>query len=172
MTAVPDLEQISPKNVLIFKAVRLQALQDSPSAFGSTYAKESQFSDADWLKRAVDWSSDRSIGYLAIRREIPCGIVAAFLNEHDPRKAHLVSMWVSPTHRRDGIGRALIDAIQAWARIRAAHSLQLTVTSSNHTAIEFYKRSGFTMTGNTEPYPNDPTLFEYEMSKAIGPKLE
>jgi hypothetical protein len=97
---MPVLEQIGPKNALIFKAIRLQALQDSPRAFCSTYAKESQLSDADWLKRAVDWSSNRSVGYLALYQGVSCGIVAAFLNEHDPSKAHLVSMWVSPTHRR------------------------------------------------------------------------
>jgi ribosomal protein S18 acetylase RimI-like enzyme len=172
MMPVPAIEKISPKNALIFKAVRLQAPQESSLAFGSTYAKESQLSDADWLKRATVWSSDRSVGYLAMSREMSCGIVAAFLDEHNPHLAHLVSMWVSPTHRRSGIGRTLIDAIQVWARLQGAHSLQLTVTNSNHSAIEFYKRNGFTMTGNTEPYPNDPTLFEYEMSQPIGPKLE
>lgn len=164
---MPVLEQITPKNALIYKAIRLRALQDSPLAFGSTHAKESQLSDADWLKRAEDLSSDRSVGYLAMSQGISCGLVAAYLNEDDLGKAHLVSMWVSPTHRRNGIGRALIEAIQTWARIHKTHSLQLTVTSCNQSAIEFYKRNGFAMTGNTEPYPNDPALFEYEMSQPI-----
>jgi hypothetical protein len=90
MIATPSLETISPKNALIYKAIRLHALQDSPLAFGSTYAKESQLFDTDWLKRAADWSNDKSVGYLAFDREISCGIVAAFLNEHDSRKAHVV----------------------------------------------------------------------------------
>ena len=166
------LEQISPKNALTYKRIRLQALQDSPLAFGSTYAKESQISDADWFKRAADWSSDRSIGYLAIGRGAPCGIIAAFLDQDDRSKVHLVSMWVSPSHRRGGIGRTLVEAIQAWARRQGANLLQLMVTNSNHAAIEFYKRNGFTMTGNTEPYPNDPALFEYEMSQPLEPNAE
>jgi ribosomal protein S18 acetylase RimI-like enzyme len=162
------LEQITSKNASIFKSVRLQALQDSPSAFGSTYAKESQYSDADWLKRAADWSNDRSVGYLAMAPGEPCGIAAAFLDEHDPCKAHLVSMWVAPAYRRSGIGLTLIEAIRVWAVIRGTRLLRLNVTSNNLIAIEFYKRNGFSMTGNTEPYPNDPTLIEYEMSRSVS----
>jgi ribosomal protein S18 acetylase RimI-like enzyme len=165
--AVPVIEQISPENILAFKAVRLRALQDSPSAFGSTYARESQFPDAEWQKRAERWSGDTGVGYLAMELQIPCGIAGAFLDEHDPPRVHLISMWVAPTHRRTGLGRALVGAVQAWARMRGAHTLQLMVTNSNFAAIEFYKRIGFSMTGRTEPYPNDSALIEYEMSQAL-----
>jgi len=161
------LTQIVPSNASDFKAVRLTALQDSPTAFGSTYAKESQLSDADWLERTADWSGDRSVGYLAMDSGSPCGIAAAFLNERDPRIAHLISMWVAPAQRRARIGRMLIDAIDRWARERKVYTLQLMVTSCNNAAIEFYKRNGFSMTGNTKPYPNDPNLIEYEMSRAM-----
>ena len=41
------------------------------------------------------------------------------------------------------------------------------VTSANLAAISFYQRLGFIRTGRTEPYPNDPAIFEYEMSKPI-----
>lgn len=41
------IEPITPQTALTFKAARLRALQDTPSAFGSTYAKESQLTDAD-----------------------------------------------------------------------------------------------------------------------------
>jgi len=60
------LELITQQNAMIFKDVRLRALQDTPSAFGSTYAKESQLTDADWVKRAAQWTSERSAGYLAM----------------------------------------------------------------------------------------------------------
>jgi ribosomal protein S18 acetylase RimI-like enzyme len=165
--AVPVIEQISAENLLAFKAVRLRALQDSPSAFGSTYARESQFPDAEWLKRAERWSGDTGVGYLAMELQIPCGIAGAFLDEHNPAQVHLISMWVAPTHRRTGLGRALVGAVQAWARMRGGHTLQLMVTSNNFAAIEFYKRIGFSMTGRTEPYPNDPALIEYEMSQSF-----
>src|SRR5271156_3871047 len=104
------LEQIAPSNVSLFKATRLRALKESPLAFGSTYANESLLTDADWLKRAAQWSSPRSKGYLALFSGEPCGIAATFLDEQDERKAHLVSMWVDLARRRSGIGGALIEA--------------------------------------------------------------
>lgn len=156
---------------MAFKVVRLTALRDSPSAFGSTYAKESQLSDADWVKRATDWNSNRSVGYLAMDGGAACGVAAAFLIEHDPQTAHLISMWVAPTQRRRGTAGLLIDAINAWASSRGAHTLQLMVTSSNINAIEFYKKRGFSMTGNTKPYPNDPALIEHEMSRPTSARV-
>jgi len=35
------IKRITPEIALVFKQVRLRALEDSPTAFSSTYAKES-----------------------------------------------------------------------------------------------------------------------------------
>jgi len=164
---MPFLEQISTNNVLEFKTVRLWALQDSAAAFGSTYARESQFSDAEWLRRAANMTGEKAIGYLAIDDDRACGIIGAFRDEHDPLSANVVSMWVAPAHRRAGVGSSLIAALQTWARSCGVRALRLMVTGNNHAAIEFYKRMGFSMTGNTEPYPNDPSIIEYEMSQVV-----
>ncbi|WP_353071804.1 GNAT family N-acetyltransferase [Tunturiibacter gelidoferens] len=76
-------------------------------------------------------------------------------------------MWVAPNHRRAGTGRLLVKAIESWARLCAAHTLRLMVTNNNLAAISFYERLGFTKNDRTEPYPNDPNLIEYEMSKLL-----
>ena len=161
------LDPITPQNALIFKAVRLCALRDTPNAFGSTYEKESQLTDADWVKRAAQWNGERSVGFLARDGGTACGIAGSFLDQDDVTRAHLVSMWTAPTHRRRGIGRLLVNEILGWARLRRARTLQLMVTCNNEPAIMFYQRLGFTPTGRTEPYPNDPALIEYEMSRPI-----
>jgi ribosomal protein S18 acetylase RimI-like enzyme len=164
---MPTLEEVGPHNAADFKYARLKALQDAPIAFGSTYKTESQLSDDDWLRRAAAWKSDTSTAYLAINNNETCGIVAGFVDENDPLKVHLVSMWVEPSHRRTGVGGALVCAVCVWAQARGARTLLLTVTSSNLGAIEFYRRNGFSMTGNTEPYPNDADLIEYEMARPL-----
>lgn len=162
------LEPIDERNVWIFKAARLRALQDSPTAFGSTYARESQFDDAEWSKRTAYMSSEKGIGFLATENELPCGIIGAFLDQQEPDKAQIVSMWVAPEHRRRGIGTALIEAVRSWSRARGVRKLCLLVTNCNQAAVEFYKRNGFTMTGNTGPYPNDPSITEYEMAQSVS----
>ena len=153
---------------MIFKEIRLRALQDAPSAFSSTYAKESQLSDADWIERAVQWSGERSVAYLALDKTIACGIAGAFLDHDDAALAHLVSMWVAPAHRRFGIGATLVGAIVEWARTQRVDRLQLLVTSTNDGAIKFYERLGFALTEMTTPHVSDPTLSDCEMSREIA----
>jgi ribosomal protein S18 acetylase RimI-like enzyme len=164
---MPSLEQLSLRLIKEFKTVRLRALQDTPSAFGSTYVKESQLSDQDWLERVATWNNAGSVCYIGMDRSTPCGIIGGYLEKNDQQKANVVSMWVAPTHRRTGLGTMLMDAVQLWARSNGAGELRLMVTSSNSIATAFYQRLGYTFTGNTGPYPNDPALVEYEMVKYL-----
>lgn len=161
------IEPITPQNVFLFKTVRLCALEDAPQAFSATYAKESQFADAEWLQRAERMNGQRGAGFLAMDGDHACGIVGAFLDSNDRTRAQLVSMWTAPTHRHRGIGRLLVNEVLRWAHLRGADTLLLMVTSNNEPAIRFYERLGFTRTGRTEPYPNDPGVIEYEMLRAI-----
>lgn len=161
------IEPITPLHTFLFKAVRLRALQEAPHAFGSIYAQESQLTDSDWIKRVERWSGESGAGFLAMDGDTACGIAGSFLDQNDPTCAHLISMWTAPTHRQKGVGRSLVNNVLNWARGRNARILQLMVTSNNEPAIRFYQRLGFVRTGRTEPYPNDPAVIEYEMSRPV-----
>lgn len=152
---------------LMFKDVRLRALKDTPLAFSSTYAKESQFPDEEWVRRSHRWNGEEAILYLAYDdadSKRACGIAGCFAEDEDgvPR-AHVISMWVDPQYRRAGVGSLLIDGLKTWARERGLRGLTLLVTSVNEGAIDFYERIGFQKSGEIKPYPNDSSLFEYEM---------
>lgn len=162
-----ELHPITPLLTGEYKAVRLRALEDTPLAFGSTYARESQLTDEEWKARAARLTNGRDIGFLAHTDGKYCGLALCFTDEEDPRKGQLISMWVAPEARRKGVGRQLIEAIAVWAAEHGISTLQLMVTSVNDSATRFYERLGFAKTGRTEPYPNDPTLIEYEMTRAI-----
>jgi ribosomal protein S18 acetylase RimI-like enzyme len=161
------IQAITPQNAIVYKAVRLRALRDSPSAFSSTYANESQLTDSEWLARAERMSGESGAGFLAMEGEHACGIVGSFLDPNDPASAHLVSMWTAPSHRRQGVGRLLVQEVLTWAHGRKARRLLLMVTSNNQSAIHFYERLEFTRTGRTEPFPNELAVIEYEMSRRI-----
>lgn len=161
------IERITLGSALVFKDVRLRALQEAPTAFSSTYAKESAFPDEEWKKRAMRWSSGGSAGFLAFDGGRGCGMVFSFAEELDPQRAQVVSMWVAPEVRREGVGRRLIEAVVEWARGREMRDVKLMVTSVNHGAIAFYERLGFRMTGKAEIYPNDATIKQYEMVLAL-----
>lgn len=163
-----EIQPITEAKVSDFKAIRLRALQEAPYAFGATYAQESQLSDSEWQKRVEGMNGRRGVGYLAMDGENACGIVGAFLDQDEPTRAYLVSMWTAPSHRQQGAGRLLIGEVLNWARRRNAGILLLMVTSNNEPAIRFYERLGFARTGRTQPYPNDPAVVEYEMSRTTA----
>jgi len=167
MVSMVFLEAITAQNAMLFKVVRLRALQDTPTAFRATYAEESRLSDDEWSRRAAQWNSARSIAYLAVDSGEACGIAAGMRDANDATIAHLLSMWVAPSHRRSGVGTMLVDAVVAWAISQSTGVVKLTVTSNNTAAICFYQCLNFTMTGRTEPYRNDPTLFDCEMIRTL-----
>ncbi|HEY4358011.1 MAG TPA: GNAT family N-acetyltransferase [Acidobacteriaceae bacterium] len=162
-----EIIRIAPANVSLYRQVRLQALQDSPSAFGNTHARESKLTESDWLGRAANLDGSSRIGFMAIDDGQPCGLVACFRDEQDASRAQVISMWVVPAQRGTGLSWALLEAIRTWSKSCGTQTLQLMVTSNNDPAIRFYERYGFAKTGRTEPYPNDPTLFEFEMMRAV-----
>jgi ribosomal protein S18 acetylase RimI-like enzyme len=164
---VASLEPIKLQNIQTFKVARLRALLDSPSAFGSTYARESMMSDVEWVQRVMRWNGTLGVGFWAVEQQAVYGIAGALLDEKDLKKAQLVSMWTAPEHRQLGVGRMLVEAVIGWARKAGVERLNLIVTSRNQGAILFYQRLGFAITGRSEPYPNNPALVEYEMSRSI-----
>ena len=59
------------------------------------------------------------------------------------RRAHVDNIVVAARQRRQGHGRALIDAAAQWARAKGAEEILLTVWSGNADAERFYERLGF-----------------------------
>src|SRR5215813_6229150 len=120
-----SIEPITRENVWVFKEVRLRALNEDPQAFGATYAKESQLPDSDWIRRVERMNGYTGIGFLAIDKDdgTACGIAGSFLDQKDPSRAELISMWTGPTHRKRGVGRLLVNEVISWARSRQARLL-------------------------------------------------
>ncbi len=59
------------------------------------------------------------------------------------RRAHIDNLVVAARVRRQGHGRALVDAAGQWARAKGAEEILLTVWSGNADAERFYERLGF-----------------------------
>jgi GNAT superfamily N-acetyltransferase len=144
--------------------VRLAALQEAPHAFGSSYEREAGFSREDWLSRIA-----RGANFFAYMGgpgtggpgPAPAGIVGAV--EAQPGMAELVSMWVRPQARGQGIGRALVGAVVQWAQAQGHSSVHLWVTETNAPARRLYESCGFAATGERQPLPSHPRYAEISM---------
>lgn len=151
------------------RGIRLQALQDAPYAFSSTYARESAFGEDEWRRRATrDGSFIAFIpeAYPAgIPEAYPAGLGGGYLAA--PEVVELISMFVRPQARGRGVGEALIDAVIGWAREKDATSVHLWVTETNKHARRLYERCGFTVTAERQPLPSNPALGELGMTRSF-----
>ena len=59
------------------------------------------------------------------------------------RRGYVDGLVVASAHRRQGIGRQLMEAAAAWAKGEGAAQLVLTVWAGNAAARAFYERLGY-----------------------------
>ena len=146
------------------RALRLRALADAPTAFGSTVAEALARPRDYWDRLAQDAAvAETHARFVAEENARWYGMVGSLMSRDQPETAQLVSMWVDPTRRRSGIGTALVDAVVRWARGCGARRIQLWVTETNHPAKSLYVRNGFIETERTQPLPSHPALREVLM---------
>jgi GNAT superfamily N-acetyltransferase len=148
-------------DVPILREIRLEALSDTPDAFGSTYEREVARTTADWRR----WLSPGAtfILYEAARAR---GIVAGVRDETDAAVVHLMAMWVHPSIRGSGAAAELVSAVIAWARSEGAKIVNLKVIQGNDRARGFYERMGFRLTGKEEIRERDRVI-ELEMERSV-----
>ena len=106
---------------------------------------------ADIPQRLAAVERDDGVVFVAVdehRGIVGVGSATSFATIHaDARTAYITALVADERARGRGIGRAIVAAIEAWARERGA--TRLSVTSAEHRAgaHEFYPRIGFPYTG-------------------------
>lgn len=160
------VRRIRSDESLRLRALRLRALADAPSAFGSTLAREEAFHDEVWHERAAGGAAGEDrVTYIAEDGDRWIGM-ATGLTDAGPR-LDLVGMFVEPEARGREVGASLVQSIAAWAQGRGATQLHLWVTATNEPALRLYRRVGFRPTGSTQPLDHTPSLQEIEMVRDL-----
>ena len=59
------------------------------------------------------------------------------------RHAHIFLLYVSPEHRRKGIGKALMQYVENWAKQRGDNQIALQVFQKNTPALNLYNQLGY-----------------------------
>lgn len=135
-----------------WRGLRLAALTEAPDAFAATLA---------------DWTgpNDRAERWRARLEQVPLNLVGdvdgepagmASATAPDGGSIDLLSLWVTPAHRGEGVADALVAAIIGWARPRADRLVAVVRVANRH-AVELYRRHGFDdagwATAPTAPFP-------------------
>jgi ribosomal protein S18 acetylase RimI-like enzyme len=135
-----------------YRDIRLRALRDSPSAFGSMFEVESVKADVYWKARlASGLASPHQFPLVAEHDSRIVGLVWGWIDPERTDAAHVIQMWVAPEARGQGCGARLMESIIEWARQAAVQSVHLSVTCGDTAAQRLYRRLGFQPSGEPEP---------------------
>lgn len=128
---------------------RLEALSDSPEAFGETYAQATELDEQDWRRRIATcnwWVVEQA------------GTVEAMAALKGPRPAtstfDLMAVWTRPETRRRGYGSEVVKASILDAFEQGGNRVVLFVVDDNGPAQRLYERCGFIVTGKSKPIGN------------------
>jgi len=67
----------------------------------------------------------------------------AIASEEPQKGGHVITLDVEQARRRSGVGTALMDAAEAWARRKGLQLMYLETGEENHAAQHFYLRRGY-----------------------------
>jgi GNAT superfamily N-acetyltransferase len=157
---------------LRLRGLRLHALADAPTAFGSTLAREEAYAEAVWHQRASEAAAAiERVTFVAERAGDWLGMASGLADtpqQSVPMGPVLVGMFVDRSARRLGVGKALIESVGGWAASRGYEWLHLWVVSTNAPALGLYRQLGFAATGGARPLIHTPGLTEVQMVKRLA----
>jgi dihydropteroate synthase len=156
-----------PDDWQIWRDLRLQALTDSPGAFGERLAEVRRRDDSTWRTQVAPRPD--ALRLVAELDGRSAGMMVVVIDAHDRCRADVYAMWVAPEARTRGAGRKLVEAGLAWARERAALDVQLRVATGQVAARRLYEACGFAPTGERRPLRPDSELESEDMSVRLPP---
>jgi ribosomal protein S18 acetylase RimI-like enzyme len=133
-----------------FRDLRLNGLQDAPTAFSADYQVNFNHPMSFWEGRLT--FDEQGIIFFAEHEKTLIGMTGVRMGESPKTKhgAYIWGVYVRPEWRGLHIAEALIKIGEDWVRERGVVILKLGVMANNESAIRCYKRCGFTVYG-TEP---------------------
>ena len=123
---------------------------------------EAVFWPEESVKEVLQWQ-----GTVAIVTEAEGRVAGFLIGRQAGDEAEILNLAVAHGSRRKGDGGALLAAAVELFRARGVSRVFLEVRESNHAAIAFYRRRGFSETGRREGYYRDPAEAALVMEKKL-----
>lgn len=169
-----EIRRVVPGDWADVKAIRLDMLLDTPSAYITTFEQAAAFPDEVWIERCEDGATgDVQATYLGFDGDDVVAMGVGFRRPQQQNRGTsdmlvIVSVFVAPTHRGSGVADRLMAAIEDWGRSWGARLVALGVTETNDRAKAFYERIGYQPTGERTPMGEGSSLFEVALEKTLS----
>lgn len=140
-----SITKLPPARWQDYRQLRIEAVKDSPQSFLSTLEETLAEKDEEWQQKIatmhfVETSDNKLVGMSGWYRE-----EKQKLNHI----ANIVSVYVSPTFRGQGLGRKLVAASVEEAQSQpGVTKLQLGVITTQKNAYQLYHSLGFQKVGH------------------------
>jgi RimJ/RimL family protein N-acetyltransferase len=151
-----------------FKRIRLEMLNDTPTAFLERPHDAEQLGDSVWQERANALAGTNGAAFCVDSDGEWVGFVAVSRDADDRQPALIHAMYLRPTLRNGHrpFARELLEEAHRWAtRDWALRGTRLWVRDDNHRARRRYLGAGWQPTGQNRPYVFDPMHTESEMQR-------
>jgi ribosomal protein S18 acetylase RimI-like enzyme len=138
------IRELTAKDAEEYWNLRLEALQNNGEAFAVTYEESlARINPIEGVQKNL--TSEDSVTLGAFSEETLAGNGTLLYNRHEKmkHKASIVAMYVSPSFRKRGIGRELLAAAERKASEKGIELLQITVVTTNTSAVNLYQNFGF-----------------------------
>jgi ribosomal protein S18 acetylase RimI-like enzyme len=133
---------LSPERWPEYRALRLEALQAEPQAYGSNYADNLARRDDYWRGRLESADQSETAWLLFARTgEELVGMVGAEIREANV--AVIISLYVRPSHRGQGVSRRLMEEIIRVVSTVQPSAFELLVNPIQTAALSLYRSLGF-----------------------------
>ncbi|HEX4637494.1 MAG TPA: GNAT family N-acetyltransferase [Rhizomicrobium sp.] len=128
----------------------ITGLQDHEAAFEPDRRRDPNFAIEHW--RDLQHRCAEKHGIMLIAEDGGAPVGWAFVHDDkaelfvvEPERSHgfLAELFLTPQARGKGLGRALIEGCEAWARERGHRLLTVGVLAKNPTAIRAYEGAGY-----------------------------
>jgi ribosomal-protein-alanine N-acetyltransferase len=93
-------------------------------------------------------------------------IVGFILTEENPPLAHVITLDVADSHRRQGVGSALLEESEKNLALRGVRTILLETATDNEAGVAFWKRHGYRIEATLKRYYLR-RIDAYEMRKIL-----
>ena len=165
------IRRLEPHEIALHRDVRLRALRDAPDAFAENAAQAEARPSSYWeeLTRSVTEPGPH-VMFLACEGDVVYGSAYGLRDPESSDAGRVGGTWVTPSHRRQGIGKALLQAVVSWAKAHGFRRLRLWAPATNTAALSLYRQAGFIDTGRQRPLPTQPALQISELECRLSTK--